>query len=513
MKNQSKYSNIMTKKYLEDGSQLKEQLTTSSQQTSNQQQIANLSPSGKRSSSSLSGSMKKETYAKEDGSEDSSDSELSDNGILGIGDSNQIEQIDQNNELLNVQLMSTNDNELVRGEARLITKTSNQFNQWIEEPIESFLVCVCNVSVDQPYTILKCSVKCSSLDVINQCLQKARRQNESCENFVLVEELINESSSNTMTFNASLLDPLMSLGGTSNVSNQQPASTANVLNCAGLSSSTYTVNTANVNTTNLPAALLNVNQTSGQSQQGLFSFNSNCSLNRKDPAHYAAGSTNASNNTLNNTAYVRRILPDDENVYEVQRYWFGRGRLRLMLKIEAIRVPNILIPDNFDLKIAPNAPTNLVSSLIDNVENLKDLEANKELTKDEKLQVSTKTFKTFKTIKNSMSVKKKDYESLPSTPSKYSTQKIRQQQTPTNKSDDSPSTSKQHSTQNQRSQSVHHTSPQSFFSKSSQISGQLNRFTKHARNSLKKLNRFGTSKRDKDSRDNTDDSGRSSTYG
>lgn len=314
MKNQNKYSNA--KKYLEDASQAKadqQQLVAISQQQ--QQQITNLSPSGKRSSSSLSGSMKKELYAKDDGSEESSDSELSENGLLAAGG-----QMDANNELLNVQLtgkLSSSGNELVKAEARLISKGS--FNQWIEEPIESFLVCICNVSIDQPYTILKCNVKCTSLDVINQCLIKARRQNENRENFVLVEELINESSSSTTTFNASLLDPLMSLGsGPANALANQPSANTNVLNCAGLSSSTYTVNTQANALNNLPTgAQLNVGQTSAGRESGLFSFNSNCSLNRKD----AANAITASNNTLSNTAYVRRILPDDENVYEVQRYW------------------------------------------------------------------------------------------------------------------------------------------------------------------------------------------------
>lgn len=320
MKNQNKYSNAMSKKYLEDGGQMKadqQQLVAISQQTGAQQQITNLSPSGKRSSSSLSGSMKKELYAKDDGSEESSDSELSENGILAAGG-----QMSAQNELLNVQLTgksSASGNELVKAEARLISKANN-FNQWIEEPIESFLVCICNVSSDQPYTILKCNVKCTSLDVINQCLIKARRQNENRENFVLVEELINESSSSTTTFNASLLDPLMSLGtGTANALTNQPSAiaNANVLNCAGLSSSTYTVNTQANALNNLPTgAQLNVGQTSA-GQSGLFSFNSNCSLNRKDAANAIA----TSNTTLSNTAYVRRILPDDENVYEVQRYW------------------------------------------------------------------------------------------------------------------------------------------------------------------------------------------------
>lgn len=156
--------------------------------------------------------------------------------------------------------------------------------------------------------------------MINQCLIKARRQNENRENFVLVEELINESSSSTTTFNASLLDPLMSLGtGPANALTNQPSASANanVLNCAGLSSSTYTVNTQANALSSLPTgAQLNVVGQTSAGQSGLFSFNSNCSLNRKDAAN-----TTTTSNTLSNTAYVRRILPDDENVYEVQRYW------------------------------------------------------------------------------------------------------------------------------------------------------------------------------------------------
>ena len=538
MKNQNKYSSVMSKKYLDD-SQLKEQQQQQSitSQLGSQQIVSNLSPSGKRSSSSLSSSVKKELY-KDEGSEESSDSELSDNGILAASGN----QLDQNNELLNVQLMSSG-NELVKCEARLITKANN-FNQWIEEPIESFLVCICNVSIDQPYTILKCSVKSSSLDVINQCLVKARRQNENCENFVLVEgelsfsnfcfflsniilliccfflELINESSSSTTTFNASLLDPLMSLGsGTGNVlANQQQSALIATTN-TGLSSSSYTVNTAQTNAiiNNSSANAVgqqSTGQTSSSNQHGLFSFNSNCSLNRKDTMHQTgAGAGGSSANSLNNTAYVRRILREEENVYEVQRYWFGRGRLRLMLKIEAIRVSNILIPDNFDFKMSLDV-SNIVN-LVDN-EEAKDLEsssreAKKYQNKEERSQVSTKTMKTFKTIKNSMSIKKKEYESAPSTPNKYSTQKIKHQ-TPTD--DAIASTSQKQLAQSVYQTASPHSSPtQSFFKSNiksnvpdvaSQISGQLNRFTKHARNSLKKLNKFGT-KRDKDnSRDNTD---------
>lgn len=201
-----------------------------------------------------------------------------------------------------------------------------------------------------------------------------------------------------------------------------------------------------------------------------------------------------------------------------------------MLKIEAIRIPNILIPDNFDLRI-PNEP--MTSHLIDSEEMRdasREAEAGRDLRKDaskeEKSLAQNKTMKTFRSIKKSMSIKKKEYESAPSTPSKYSAQKVQTPVKAVHADDMMPSTSKQ--MMQNRSQSVYHTptpaaqqpahsSPtQSFFrsnmNAASQITGQINRFTKHARNSLKRgLNRFGTKKGDKE-RDETTDSTRSSTY-
>lgn len=53
---------------------------------------------------------------------------------------------------------------------------------------ESFLVCICNVSPDIPYAILKVPVNATAQDVLAQSLVKARRM-EDPNNFVLVEEL------------------------------------------------------------------------------------------------------------------------------------------------------------------------------------------------------------------------------------------------------------------------------------------------------------------------------------
>lgn len=62
--------------------------------------------------------------------------------------------------------------------------TSSSF--W--EDTESFLVCICNVSPDIPYAILKVPVSATAQDVLAQSLVKARRM-EDPNNFVLVEEL------------------------------------------------------------------------------------------------------------------------------------------------------------------------------------------------------------------------------------------------------------------------------------------------------------------------------------
>ena len=225
---------------------------------------------------------------------------------------------------------------------------------------------------------------------------------------------------------------------------------------------------------------------------------------------------------------VRNFFKAKANLLAFHLNRFGRGRLRLMLKIEAIRIPNILIPDNFDLRV-PTEPS--ASQLIDS-EEIREIPketegTRKDASKEEKSLAQNKTMKTFRSIKKSMSIKKKEYESAPSTPSKYSAQKVQTPVKAVHADDMMPSTSKQ--MMQNRSQSVYHTptlaaqqpahsSPtQSFFKSNinaaSQITGQINRFTKHARNSLKKLNRFGGAKKgDREREENTDSTGRSSTY-
>lgn len=64
-------------------------------------------------------------------------------------------------------------------------KTSNWNED--EEPIETFLVCVYNVSHNQPYTILKAPTTSTTQDIIALALHKARRKEEPSE-FVIVEE-------------------------------------------------------------------------------------------------------------------------------------------------------------------------------------------------------------------------------------------------------------------------------------------------------------------------------------
>ncbi|KAK7110047.1 hypothetical protein V1264_013981 [Littorina saxatilis] len=52
-----------------------------------------------------------------------------------------------------------------------------------------FLVCVYNVSPDQPYTVFKAPCSSTALDVITQAMKKAHRSGEDPRNFVLMEEL------------------------------------------------------------------------------------------------------------------------------------------------------------------------------------------------------------------------------------------------------------------------------------------------------------------------------------
>ncbi|KAK0396427.1 hypothetical protein QR680_001710 [Steinernema hermaphroditum] len=61
---------------------------------------------------------------------------------------------------------------------------------------DTFLVCIHNVSEDQPYAILRASVNSTSSDIIKQVFLKARRLEEDESDFVLIEELPEENADN-----------------------------------------------------------------------------------------------------------------------------------------------------------------------------------------------------------------------------------------------------------------------------------------------------------------------------
>lgn len=70
-----------------------------------------------------------------------------------------------------------------------------EFSRWSDEPLENFLVCVYNVSPDQPYAILKTAACSTSQDIISQALLKARRM-EDPKDYVIVEEIETFASGN-----------------------------------------------------------------------------------------------------------------------------------------------------------------------------------------------------------------------------------------------------------------------------------------------------------------------------
>ncbi|XP_064469144.1 uncharacterized protein LOC135383352 [Ornithodoros turicata] len=65
--------------------------------------------------------------------------------------------------------------------------SGDELSEW-NEGEETYLVCIYNVSSDQPYAILKAPISSSAQDIIAQALVKARRA-EDPNNFVLVEEV------------------------------------------------------------------------------------------------------------------------------------------------------------------------------------------------------------------------------------------------------------------------------------------------------------------------------------
>uniref|UniRef100_A0A915CJM0 Ras-associating domain-containing protein n=1 Tax=Parascaris univalens TaxID=6257 RepID=A0A915CJM0_PARUN len=60
---------------------------------------------------------------------------------------------------------------------------------------ETFLVCVHNVSEDQPYAILRANINCTASDIIKQVFLKAHVVDVDESEYVLMEELVNEGDS------------------------------------------------------------------------------------------------------------------------------------------------------------------------------------------------------------------------------------------------------------------------------------------------------------------------------
>jgi len=86
-------------------------------------------------------------------------------------------------------IRTANKERLKRQDVTSLT-TSDELNaEWNEDPEnDTFLVCIYNVSDDQPYTILKATISSTAQDIISQALTKARRP-EDHRNFVIIEEL------------------------------------------------------------------------------------------------------------------------------------------------------------------------------------------------------------------------------------------------------------------------------------------------------------------------------------
>ncbi|KAK6033703.1 Ras association domain protein [Ostertagia ostertagi] len=59
----------------------------------------------------------------------------------------------------------------------------------------TFLVCVHNVSEEQPYVILRASVHSTAADIIRQVFMKVRRAHEDESNYAIVEECTDDTRS------------------------------------------------------------------------------------------------------------------------------------------------------------------------------------------------------------------------------------------------------------------------------------------------------------------------------
>ena len=156
----------------------------------------------------------------------------------------------------------------------------------------TFTICILNVSADLPYTILRCPLSCSSLDVIRICLYKAHLTSHAQPNdFCLLQELVT-ADHDSNSFGAA--------GGSLGAPISGNGSAGGFL---GGSSSAVTLD----------------------------------SFDR------------SSSNELGH----RRVLSDKQNVFEqfssAQICWLGRVQFRMMRKRDVCLLPNVLLPDDFML--------------------------------------------------------------------------------------------------------------------------------------------------------------------
>ncbi|CAB3400668.1 unnamed protein product [Caenorhabditis bovis] len=91
------------------------------------------------------------------------------------------------------------------GEHHLEVAEGKWLNPRAKSMGDTFLVCVHNVSEDQPYAILRASINSTASDIIRQVFVKARRPNIDDAEYVLVEETCDDSKS---TQGASMLQAL-----------------------------------------------------------------------------------------------------------------------------------------------------------------------------------------------------------------------------------------------------------------------------------------------------------------
>ena len=67
----------------------------------------------------------------------------------------------------------------------------SEFTSWNDDPMDNFLVCVYNVSPDQPYAILKASVSSTATDIIQRVIYSKREyQSNNYTNFKFLQALL-----------------------------------------------------------------------------------------------------------------------------------------------------------------------------------------------------------------------------------------------------------------------------------------------------------------------------------